>query len=143
MRKLRARARSSGSSRVWRRSRPGPSADASNATNAIASASNAESASTRQSSLTRFSPEASPPVTASTEMRPAAASDRSAQTTLTQPTTRRYGRTRIARHDASRGGVSRTEIGGTLKGLRSVSEASELFDVDCVERFVNVIDENL
>src|SRR6266851_5744745 len=119
-----------------------PRIDASSATNAMHSVSSADSASTRHSAAADAASWSGPVATTVVHKPMLAANDSDAQITLTQPTNRLYGRTRIARQEATSGGVSRRErIMLTVR--LSVPKPRQLFDIKRVERFVNVVDEDL
>src|SRR5712691_3846858 len=136
--KWRVRASSSRSGRPTRWAK----ADASSATNAMHSASNADSASTRHIAVADPASWSGPAATTVMHSAKLAAKDSDAPIRLTQPTNRLYGRTRIARQDAKSGGINRTAT-IMLTVTLSVPKSRQLFDINRVEGFMNVVDENL
>src|SRR5712691_9533868 len=86
-----------------------PRTDASSATNAMQSASSADSASTRHSAVADATSWSGPAAITVVQSAMLAAKDTDAPITLTQPTNRWYGRTRMARQDATSGGINRIE----------------------------------
>src|SRR5216683_2058194 len=138
IRKWRVCERSSRSGRPTR----WPRTDASSATKAMHSASSADSASTRHSVGADAASWSGPAATTVVQSAMLAAKDSDAQITLIPPTNRWYGRTRMARQEARSGGINNTES-VMLTVTLSVPKSRQRFDVNRIEGFMNVVDENL